>query len=155
MPPPVSVELAFSPAGGATGLVVKAIDSARQSVRVAAYAFTSRPIAKALVEARGRGVDVAVVVDHGEIAKESHSVVSTLTHAGIPLRVDIVHALQHDKYMIIDGKTVETGSFNYTAAAEQHNSENVIVLWDAPKLAAAYTTNWQSLWDAAEPYAGN
>ena len=51
-----------------------------------------------------------------------------------------------------DGKTVETGSFNYSAAAEHNNAENVIVLWESPRLAAAYTEDWQRLWDRAEPY---
>ena len=154
VPPPASVEVAFSPGGGATELVVKAIGAAKKTVRVAAYSFTSRPIAKALVEASKAGVDVTVVVDHDQIEKDNHSEVSYLTAAHIPVRVDIVHALQHDKYMVIDGKSVETGSFNYTFSAETHNSENVIVLWDAPQLAAAYARDWKSLWDAAEVYSG-
>lgn len=154
VPPPASVEVAFSPGGGATELVLKAIGAAKQSIRVAAYSFTSRPIAKALVDACKAGIDVQIVVDHGQIEKDSHSEVAYLAAQNIPIRVDIVHALQHDKYMVIDGKSVETGSFNYTASAEQHNAENVIVLWDAPKLAAAYTDNWKSLWDAAESYSG-
>ena len=151
---PASVEVAFSPGGGATDLVVRAIGSAKQSIHVAAYSFTSRPIAKAMGEARRAGVDVDVVVDHEQINKGSHSVVSYLLSMNIPVRVDIVHTLQHDKYMVIDGKTVETGSFNYTAAAEQHNSENVLVLWNAPQLAGAYAANWKSLWDQAEVYRG-
>jgi phosphatidylserine/phosphatidylglycerophosphate/cardiolipin synthase-like enzyme len=155
MPPPTSVEVAFSPDGGSTDLVLKAIRASKQSIRVAAYSFTSRPIAKALIEARKAGVDVAVVVDHEQIEKDSHSEAAYLAAQGIPVRVDIVHALQHDKYMVIDGKNVETGSFNYTAAAEQHNSENVIVLWDDPKLATAYADNWKNLWDAAESYSGH
>jgi phosphatidylserine/phosphatidylglycerophosphate/cardiolipin synthase-like enzyme len=149
---PASAEVAFSPGGGATDLVVKAVASAKQSVHVAAYSFTSRPIAKALIAAHQAGVEVSVVVDHGQIEKDSHSVISSLVAEKIPVRADIVHTLQHDKYMIIDDKTVETGSFNYSAAAEHNNSENVIVLWESPKLAAAYAANWKSLWDQAEPY---
>ena len=154
VPPPVSVEVAFSPDGGATDLVVKAIASARQSVHVAAYSFTSRPIAKALADAHKAGIEVQVVVDHEQVERRNHSIAGWLASQGVPVRVDTMHALQHDKYMVVDGKTVETGSFNYTAAAEQHNSENVIVLWDAPKLAAAYGADWKSLWDAAEAYGG-
>ena len=154
MAAPASIEVAFSPGGGATDLVVKTIGAARQSILVAAYSFTSRPIAKALILAHQAGIDVKVVVDHSQIQKTSHSMVGALVLAKIPLRVDIVHAIQHDKYMVIDGKTVETGSFNYTAAAEQHNSENVLVLLDDPKLAAAYGDNWKNLWDQAESYNG-
>lgn len=51
---------------GATELVVKTIDSARQSVRVAAYSFTSKPIASALLSAHMRGIDVLVVADKSQ-----------------------------------------------------------------------------------------
>jgi phosphatidylserine/phosphatidylglycerophosphate/cardiolipin synthase-like enzyme len=153
-PPPASIELAFSPDGGATELVIKAIQSAKQTIRVAAYSFTSRPIADALIAARKSGVDVKIVIDHEEVEQRNHSLAPYLAAQGVPLRVDIVHNLQHDKYMVIDGKNVETGSFNYTSAAEHYNSENAIVLWGDPKLAAAYAANWQSLWDKAEAYGG-
>jgi phosphatidylserine/phosphatidylglycerophosphate/cardiolipin synthase-like enzyme len=152
--PPTAVDVAFSPDGGATDLVIRAIASAKQSIHVAAYSFTSRPIAKALADAHKTGIDVEVVIDHEQVEKRNHSIAPYLASQNIPVRVDIVHALQHDKYMVIDGKTVETGSFNYTAAAEQHNSENVLVLWNAPQLAAAYGANWKNLWDQAETYGG-
>jgi hypothetical protein len=43
------VGIAFSPSGGATELVVRTIESAKKSVRVAAYSFTSKPTAQALL----------------------------------------------------------------------------------------------------------
>jgi len=60
------LEVAFSPNGGCTALVVKVIQSARTSIRVLAYSFTSAPIAKAMVEAHKRGVDVQVVDDKSQ-----------------------------------------------------------------------------------------
>jgi len=60
------LEVAFSPNGGCTDLVIKVINSAKTSIRVLAYSFTSAPIAKALVEAHKRGVDVQVVVDKSQ-----------------------------------------------------------------------------------------
>ena len=53
----------------------------------------------------------------------------------------------HNKFMVIDGVTVETGSFNYTAAAVKSNAENAIVLRNAPEIAKVYTTEWTRLWD--------
>ena len=58
----------------------------------------------------------------------------------------------HDKYLVIDGKTVETGSFNYTASAERRNAENVVVINDNRELAKKFMENWQKLWDEAENY---
>ncbi len=149
---PQSVEVAFSPGGGATALVIKAIASAQKTICAAAYSFTSRPIAKALIEAHNAGVDVRVVVDHKQTDSSSRSAVASLVAADVPVRADIVHTLQHNKYFVIDDKTVETGSFNYSAAAEHNNAENVIVLWNGPEVAALYAKNCQNLWDKAEPY---
>jgi len=63
LPATGELEVAFSPHGGCTALVVKVINSTKHSIRVLAYSFTSAPIAKALVDAHKRGVDVQVVVD--------------------------------------------------------------------------------------------
>lgn len=60
--------------------------------------------------------------------------------------------VQHDKVIIVDGRHVETGSFNYTASAEKYNSENAIVMWDAPELAAQYQKHWQSRWDQGRDF---
>src|ERR1017187_4828029 len=60
------LEVAFSPNGGCTNLVIKVIHSAKTSIRVLAYSFTSAPIAQALVEAHKRGVDVQMVIDKSQ-----------------------------------------------------------------------------------------
>jgi phosphatidylserine/phosphatidylglycerophosphate/cardiolipin synthase-like enzyme len=56
----------------------------------------------------------------------------------------------HDKFIVVDGETVETGSFNFTAAAESMNAENVIVLGD-PTMARRYGQEWDGLWGESEP----
>lgn len=77
--------------------------------------------------------------------------------AGIALRYkyyayrwDYSYAVQmHHKYLIVDGATVATGSYNYSDNAEHNTFENVTVLTAAryPALVQAYLTNFLSLWD--------
>jgi phosphatidylserine/phosphatidylglycerophosphate/cardiolipin synthase-like enzyme len=55
--------------------------------------------------------------------------------------------------MILDDKTVLTGSFNFTRAAEERNAENLLVINDK-KLADIYTENWQKHFDHSERYEG-
>ena len=64
----------------------------------------------------------------------------------MPVRLHGRYALQHNTFMVVDGATVQTGSFNYTASAGTRNAENVLVLRNAPAIAAQYTTEWQRLW---------
>lgn len=50
--------------------------------------------------------------------------------------------IAHNKIMIFDGNTVETGSFNFTNAAQAQNAENMLII-DNTAVAAAYRDNWQ------------
>jgi phosphatidylserine/phosphatidylglycerophosphate/cardiolipin synthase-like enzyme len=142
------VEVAFSPNGGATELVVKTIGEARQSIRVAAYSFTSKPIAEALLDAHKRDVDVRVVVDKSN-ATARYTAATFLANEGVPVRVDYRYAIMHDKFLVVDNETVEEGSFNYTASAQKSNAENVLVLHD-PAVAKQYRQEWERLWGESE-----
>jgi len=55
--------------------------------------------------------------------------------------------------MVIDRSTLETGSFNYSAAAESKNAENVIVLRGVPEIAKTYAIEWSKLWNEATALA--
>ena len=137
--PPLQVF--FSPTGGCTEAVVESLAHARQSVLVQAYSFTSAPIARALVDARKRGVWVQVLLDPSQVG-EKYSSGDFLAHAGVRCFIDREHSIAHNKVMIIDGNTVITGSFNFTKAAEEHNAENLLVIQDSD-LASKYAGNWR------------
>jgi phosphatidylserine/phosphatidylglycerophosphate/cardiolipin synthase-like enzyme len=144
-----TIEVAFSPNMGATDLVVKAIGEGRKTIRVAAYSFTSKDIAQALLNAHKRGLDVKVVVDKSQ-AKARYTSAHFLANVGIPTRVDHRYAIMHNKFIVIDGVNVELGSFNFTAAAEHKNAENVMVLRGDPKVAKEYMGEWDRLWGESE-----
>jgi phosphatidylserine/phosphatidylglycerophosphate/cardiolipin synthase-like enzyme len=143
--------MAFSPDMGATDLVMKTIHQAKRSIRVAAYSFTSKPIAEALLDAHKHGIDVKVVVDKSQ-AKEKYSSATFLANVGIPVRVDYKYAIMHNKFIIVDEDTTELGSFNYTLAAEKKNAENVMVIQGNRDVAATYAKEWQRLWNESEDY---
>ena len=141
----------FSPEGGCTEAVVKALEAAQKSVLVQAYSFTSAPIAKALVDAKKRGVAVQVILDKSQ-KTERYTAATFLANEGVPTYIDAAHKIAHNKVMIIDGQTVITGSFNFTKAAESGNAENLLVINHAPELAKTYTANWKEHLGHSEPY---
>ena len=147
-----SVQVHFSPKGGCTDTVVDQLGAAKKTVLVQAYSFTSAPIAKALVEAQRRGVEVQVILDRSQ-ETEKYSSADFLLHAGVPVRIDAQHAIAHNKIMILDGQVVITGSFNFTKQAEEHNAENLLVIRD-PSLAGQYTDNWHAHAEHSQPYSG-
>jgi phosphatidylserine/phosphatidylglycerophosphate/cardiolipin synthase-like enzyme len=146
------IELYFSPHGGCTEAVVREIEAAKQTILVQAYSFTSAPIAKALVEAHRRGVQVEVILDDSQ-ESEKYSSADFLLHEGVPTKIDAKHAIAHNKVMILDGCVVITGSFNFTAAAEKSNAENLLVIRDAG-VAARYAANYRDHETHSEVYAG-
>jgi phosphatidylserine/phosphatidylglycerophosphate/cardiolipin synthase-like enzyme len=139
------------------GLLVGEINAARRSILVQAYSFTSVPILAAPKAAHARGVDVEVIVDKtsARVSKSSsrYSAATYLGNAGIPVWVDTGVAIAHSKVMVLDGATVITGSFNFTAAAQNHNAENLLVVRDAA-LAAQYRKNWERRRGVSASYAG-
>lgn len=146
-----TTQAAFSPSPQAIELVEKAINGAKHNVYVAAYSFTSPKVTKALIKAHLRDVDVRVVLDKSQSSHPRKALLD-LYKTGVPIRINKKYAIMHNKYIIIDGKTVETGSFNFTISAERRNAENVIVIKNNPALAKKYTENWQKLWDEAKEY---
>lgn len=134
----------FSPRGGAQAALVQRIDQARESIFVLAYSFTSAPVAKALIQAQRRGVQVQAILDRGQ-RKARSSKGQALAASGAGVYVDARHAIAHNKVMVIDGRTVVTGSFNFTKAAETKNAENLLIL-DSPELARLYREEWEKHW---------
>ena len=144
------IEVCFTPGDDCTDAVVQEIDAAHRQVLVQAYSFTSEPIEEALVRAARRGVDVEVVLDKSQRTAQ-HTGAAVLADVGVPVLIDTIHGIAHNKVMVIDGGAVITGSFNFTKAAQEKNAENLLVIRDAA-IAARYARNWRDRAAHAVPY---
>ncbi|NLT21592.1 MAG: phospholipase D family protein [Syntrophorhabdus sp.] len=134
----------FSPGGGATKAILRQIGEAEREVLVEAYLFTSKPIQAALLKARKRGIEVEVILDGHEQKERKHVTARVLKAGGVDVWLDNDHASAHNKVMIIDRRTVITGSFNFTYAAEDRNAENLLIITSG-ELAALYRDNYLKL----------
>jgi type IV secretion system protein VirD4 len=152
--PGATFEVGFSPKRNALEVVMSLILEAKEQILVAAYSFTSKEIAFALAEAKRRGVDVRVVVDHAQNSDEQggYKAVDFLSSQDIPVVRSENYAAMHHKFMVADGIHVQLGSFNYTSSANLRNAETAVVFRNAPELAEVYRTEWTRL--ATEPKVG-
>ncbi|RKY59285.1 MAG: hypothetical protein DRP94_04000 [Candidatus Latescibacterota bacterium] len=155
---PAKVEVYFSPDGGAQDAIVERIDSAESTIDVAMYALTNREIAWALVRAHERGVKVRVLLDGDFDASCKYSKGTFLSRHGVKVKLDRSHIVggevqghMHNKFAVIDGKVVITGSYNWTASAEHRNDENLLIITEAPKLCRKYESQFVKLWTRGEP----
>jgi phosphatidylserine/phosphatidylglycerophosphate/cardiolipin synthase-like enzyme len=85
------------------------------------------------------GVKAEVVLDRSQ-RTEKYSSADFLAHAGVPVYIDSAHAIAHNKVMIIDRATIITGSFNFTRAAEEKNSENLLIIKGNSSLVERYSS---------------
>lgn len=109
--------------GGLDGPLVRAIDEAHLTVHVAVYSLTLHDVRAALVRAHRRGIDVRVVMESDNMDGEDPQ---ALKEAGVSLLGDRRQGLMHDKFMIIDGTDVWTGSMNYTYSGTYLDNNNLI-----------------------------
>lgn len=140
--PNSTYEVCFSPNGGCADKIIDNISKAKRQILVQAYSFTSAPIAKALAEARQRGVYIGIILDKGQI-NAKHSAITFFKNNNIIVNIDYKPSIAHNKIIIIDSETVITGSFNFTKAAEKNNTENVIIIKD-DNLAKKYIANYNN-----------
>jgi phospholipase D len=139
------VSVCFVPEQACGTAVTDAIDEATTFIRVQAYGFTAPAILRALAAARARGVDVQVILDKSSERERGNRVSGArfTAEANIPTWIDNSVAIAHNKVIIIDGRLVIGGSYNYTAAAERRNAENVTFI-EAPVVADFYLVNWEA-----------
>ncbi len=140
-------DVCFSRTMNCASIIISLIDSARRSVLVAVYSFTSDQIADALIRAHRRGVEVRVVIEAGQ-ANVRGSEYTRLRDAGVSVRIDGNSGLMHHKFVVVDGEAVITGSYNFSAAAEDRNDENLLVIFDR-RIAALYAQEFERVWAQA------
>ncbi|HLW68498.1 MAG TPA: phospholipase D family protein [Gemmataceae bacterium] len=136
-----TIHASFSPKGGCTEIIVNELRKARREILVQAYSFTCPDIAKALIDAKKRGVKVTILLDRSN-EKETHSELAILAEHDLWPLIDAHHAIAHNKIMIIDRRTLLTGSFNFTRQAEHENAENLLVLRGHWELIEEYRKNF-------------
>lgn len=136
--------------GGIEQALVDAIDQTRESLDIAVFEMNSEPIYQALLEAHQRGVALRIVTDDDHGLNDSKNVaLRQLQAAGIPLVDDGRSGLMHNKFMILDGRTVWTGSWNYTVNGAYRNNNNALVI-ESEVAAAAYQAEFDEMFERRE-----
>ena len=125
------------------------IGRANETIRVMVMLITQDKFADALIAANIRGVDVDIIID-SDWEFSSGSDYQEILNAGIDIRGDDRSGLMHHKVMIIDGYVVITGSYNWSASAEDSNDENTIILKSQP-IAQTYLEEFNRIWNQTTP----
>jgi phosphatidylserine/phosphatidylglycerophosphate/cardiolipin synthase-like enzyme len=134
------VTVCFTPGDNCTSAITQEIEQAKTEILVQAYSLTSKPIADAIVRAKDSGVSIEVILDRSsKFARNSATFFSTLK--GIPTYLDGRHSIADNNMIVIDKRTVITGSYNFTNESDEKNAENLLII-KSDQLAGAYIDNW-------------
>jgi phosphatidylserine/phosphatidylglycerophosphate/cardiolipin synthase-like enzyme len=114
--------------GGIENQLAAAINQVQRTLDIAAFEFNTPVLTKAVLDAEARGVRVRMVTDDEHGLEDEDSTIEQLTDAGIPVVDDSRSALMHNKFMILDGTVVWTGSWNYTMNDTYRNNNHALVL---------------------------
>jgi len=132
------IQAFFTPDDDMRAILLDLIVCEKKAIRIAAFLVTDHVVAKALVDARARGVDVQIVTDQ-LCCKGKYGKAKVLHNGGIDVLVyrgkkrGAMSDLMHNKFIvfkenILGRSIVWTGSFNFTNSARLRNQENVLLI---------------------------
>lgn len=138
---PADVNVYFTPGNECAPKIINAINKENNGILLQAYQLTSADIAKALVQAKRRGVTVKIILDKSQCNFKRYSSALFFDHMGVPVWIDNKPAIAHNKIIILGNDTVITGSYNFSKAAETRNAENLLII-KSKELNKIYTQNF-------------
>jgi phosphatidylserine/phosphatidylglycerophosphate/cardiolipin synthase-like enzyme len=137
------VENYFSPDDDVESQLISVLSEAQQSIHFMAFSFTLDSLGDVMMAKSDQGVEVAGLFE-ARGANSPYSECPRLLDYGIDVRLDGNPRVMHHKVMIVDGQTVVTGSFNFSANAAEDNDENVVII-HSPAVAAYYEAEFARL----------
>ncbi|HPE68533.1 MAG TPA: phospholipase D-like domain-containing protein [Thermotogota bacterium] len=135
----------FSPGDAPFDELVGQLARARESILIGMYAFSDYRLARTLAVLAANGVRVHVLADKDWNLSGPYSVVRDL-FPFCQVRYDTREpGLLHEKFALVDGRTLVLGSYNWTLSAQQKNHEFLLVTRDA-LLVDAFQQHFWELW---------
>ena len=118
-------QVCFSIYDDPEAVIIEHLSKAEQSIHIAMYFFTDSQLAREVVKAKNRGVEVNIYLDSSQVDAQ-YSKARFLINEGIEnIRISSNSNLMHNKFAIIDNSIVLTGSYNWTASARE-NSRKIV-----------------------------
>jgi len=121
--------------------LVRLLKGAERSIFCAFYDLQLAEVADVLVARRKAGVEVGIVTDS---AYSDRDALVQCVEAGIPVVFDEREPFMHNKFCIVDGKRVWTGSTNITENGMFRNNNNALLI-ESGQLAVNFTAEFDEM----------
>lgn len=146
--PLVKASLFFAPYDDTETRVLSELGRATKSLRLAFFNIRLDKVKSLLAAKVNAGVDVHVVLDKKQQDQVYNTMFEDLQAVGVPVTLventSAADATVHDKFSIIDGERVLSGSANYSYTALNVSDETLLLLEDAD-IAGRFATEFDEL----------
>lgn len=149
-PKSVGSSVFFSPGDACLHAIIGQIQSARKTLDICVFTISDDRITDALIDRHLNKVKVRILTDNEKLM-DAGSDIERHAKAGIPVRVDRTAHHMHHKFSVADGKSVVTGSYNWTRSAAQYNEENIVVTTENT-VVQVYAREFEKMWAKMDPF---
>ena len=134
--------------------LLRLIKGAKTSIDGAFYDIEDLGVVDAIVRAKKRGVKVRLVTDDENMVEKadptkSRKAIMWMLSEKIPVVDDQRSGIMHHKFMVVDGKTVWTGSTNLTPTSLYRHNNNALTIKNE-RLANAFSAEFERMFTKRE-----
>ena len=150
---PYSVDYFMNhPSDGPLKELLSILLNTKSSIDLCMYVLSFPALADIIIQLQEKAVEIRIIVD-GREDEALRSQVGRLSNRGIRIRQneESYSILMHNKFAILDGSIVLTGSFNWTKTAVLLNYDNILVTSQS-SIVNQYQGQFDHLWSQFKPY---
>lgn len=149
--PAFADEVYFTKGKDCESQIIKRIQSSKD-IKVAMYILTNKNIKEALITAIENDATVTLVLDRVEAYKK-YSASHDLLRFGANIRISNKQfKIQHNKIAIFDNTSIVAGSYNWTEAASNNNSEDCLFYDSNKEVINKYLKRFEYLYSISDEF---
>ncbi|KAI8331224.1 hypothetical protein BC941DRAFT_439372 [Chlamydoabsidia padenii] len=136
----------FFPSKESFNAFISVLNSAQKTIDICIFSLTDDDVADALIAAKKRNVDIRIITDNQQAAGVGADAERLQKDHGIPYKTDHTTGYMHNKFAVVDSKTLINGSFNWSKGARFKNRENIIIT-NLPYCIKEFQVQFEALWE--------
>lgn len=140
----------FSPGDACRNIIINQIMYATNKINICVFTISDDRITSAILDSHRRGRDIKIITDNDK-SLDLGSDIAQLAREGIAVKMDATPNHMHHKFMVVDDKSVITGSYNWTLSAAKYNHENVLITHEGG-VVKSFIKEFTQLWNKMDDY---
>jgi cardiolipin hydrolase len=142
----------FSPGESCRDVIIRQISQAVKRIHICVFTISDDRISEAIMTSHRKGLEIKIITDNDK-SGDLGSDIDRFAKEGIAVKMDSTPNHMHHKFMVVDDRSLLTGSYNWTLSAARYNHEN-IVLTQEGGVVKSFLKEFERLWNEMNLYQG-